>query len=183
MTYPDILNPANYVLPPLRRGKWPSAARSMGVPSRSGMDRLAAARATPTCPPPLKRGWYSGRFAGPALHFLTYPDIRAPGAGRQRDAAGSMSALRGGARQNMTFPDIGECFARYLTPYPSSRPGGASRGISARSEKEAPDSGEELPPLRVLAAAPVGMTGSAGGDFRRIMTFPDIPAQGAEARP
>ena len=38
MTYPDILNPANYVLHPFRGGR------------------------------------YSGRYAGPDLHFLTFPD-------------------------------------------------------------------------------------------------------------
>ena len=56
----------------------------------------------------------------------------------------------------MTFRGTCECLLRRLIPHPSSRPtGGAcpepvegSGGIPARSEKQTPESGDEIPPLR-----------------------------------
>ena len=76
----------------------------------------------------------------------------------------------------MTVPDIRECLARCPTPHPSSRPTEGSGGISARSEREVAGSGDGIPPRRILAVAPVGMTGAAGGEIRRITTLPDFTA-------
>lgn len=78
----------------------------------------------------------------------------------------------------MTYPDICALFVS------SSRPGGASGGTPARPSEREPDAGDGVPPLRGLAAAPVGMTRSVREGVRRIMTFPDtlIPRRAAPDR-